>query len=84
MPCFGVLYHDMPTTTERSDHWDLMLETTSPAVFDPQTKSLETWALDGQPLPGRTLAARQLEDHRAWYLDNEGSVSQDEALLRGS
>ena len=81
MPRFVVLHHVMPPLSDRPDHWDLMLEKESSAVLDPAEKTLETWALDAQPSIGRTIGARKLPDHRAYYLDNDGPLSDDRGVV---
>ena len=54
-----------------------MLEEATPESFDPQAKTLQTWALECEPVPGTTIAAVQLKNHRAWYLDNDGPLTGD-------
>lgn len=68
MPRYVILYHEMPTISDRASHWDLMLE---------QAGALATWALDEPPQPGHVVAAQRLADHRLAYLDYEGPVSGD-------
>ncbi len=66
MPRYVVLLHELPPDEGRAPHWDLMLE---------QTGSLRTWALESEPSPAGEIAARQLADHRPFYLEYEGPVS---------
>lgn len=66
MPRFVVLFHQLPSDTERVSHWDLMLES---------SETLKTWALDELPSPGGVLPALALPDHRLAYLDYEGPIS---------
>jgi hypothetical protein len=66
MPRFVILHHEMPATSERSTHWDLMLE---------RDGVLATWALEREPVAGITIEAQRLADHRLHYLDYEGPVS---------
>lgn len=62
MPRFVLLEHDHPEL-----HWDFMLE---------HEGVLKTWRLARLPSrAGETIAATQLGDHRAAYLDYEGPVS---------
>ena len=75
MPRFVVHYHVTPAASDRPNHWDLMLEERAVEVFDPDARTLETWALESQPLVGRTIRAQQLDNHRAWFLDNDGTLS---------
>jgi hypothetical protein len=63
MPRFVILEHDHPYL-----HWDLMLE--AGAV-------LRTWRLAAAPMPGESVAAEPLPDHRLMYLDYEGPVSNN-------
>ena len=66
MPRFVILRHDPAPAGDRPLHWDLMLETAD---------RLRTWALESEPGPGRTIAARPLVDHRPEYLDYQGPLS---------
>jgi len=68
MPRFVILEHDHPFL-----HWDFMLE--AGAV-------LRTWRLLAEPLPGRTVEAEALGDHRLAYLDYEGPVSGNRGSVR--
>jgi hypothetical protein len=61
MPRYVVLEHDHPLL-----HWDFMLETGD---------VLRTWRLASPPLPGRTVRATYLSNHRRLYLDYEGPLS---------
>jgi hypothetical protein len=70
-----VHHHVTPATSDRPAHWDLMLEERTSDAFDPEARTLATWALEEQPLAGRTIKARQLENHRGWYLDHDGPLS---------
>jgi hypothetical protein len=73
MPRFVVLRHEPPVTSERTLHWDLMLE--SEGV-------LRTWALSCEPRLDATIAGQQLPDHRAAYLDYEGPISGDRGVVQ--
>lgn len=68
MPRFVVLEHDWPYL-----HWDLMLET---------GEQLRTWRLAGKPAPGLLLDALPLPDHRPFYLDYEGPLSNNRGTVR--
>lgn len=59
---FVILTHDHPFV-----HWDLMLEAEG---------TLRTWRLLAEPAPDRIIDAEALPDHRLYYLDYEGPVSQ--------
>jgi hypothetical protein len=61
MPRFVILEHDHPFL-----HWDLMLE-----LGD----VLRTWRLAAPPLPGQSIPATFLADHRRLYLEYEGALS---------
>jgi len=68
---FVVLHHEMPATSKRASHWDLMLE---------QDGVLTTWALDREPTPAETvtgIGCLALPDHRQDYLQYEGPISND-------
>ena len=70
-PQFVVLHHEMPATSNRASHWDLMLE---------RNGVLATWALDQEPTATQTgngIAGSALPDHRKDYLEYEGPVSND-------
>ena len=54
-----------------------MLEKSTPADFDPDARTLETWALQSEPIVGAKINAKRLEDHRARYLDEEGPLSNN-------
>jgi hypothetical protein len=75
MPRFVLLYHQLPATSERPSHWDLMLERTD-------TGQLATWALEELPQPHRSIAAARLVDHRADYLEYQGAVSNNRGTVR--
>ena len=55
---FVILFHKMPETSSRADHWDLMLEWEG---------SLVVWALESLPIEGETIRGTRLPDHR-WGL----------------
>jgi hypothetical protein len=63
MARFVVLEHDHPYL-----HWDFMLECSD---------LLRTWRLKASPAPGQTISAVSLGNHRRFYLDYEGPVSND-------
>ena len=65
---FVLLYHQYSSGDERNDHWDLMLE---------HEGQLLTWALSEKPLPGKSIVAKALDDHRIEYLQFEGEISGD-------
>jgi hypothetical protein len=67
MPRFVILEHDHPTL-----HWDLMLEAGG---------VLKTWRLAAPPT-GAAVAAAELGDHRAMYLDYEGPVSGGRGMVK--
>lgn len=52
-----------------------MLETQTSDEVNSDAKTLATWALESQPRLGRTIKARQLDNHRAWFLDNDGTLT---------
>jgi hypothetical protein len=56
-------------------HWDFMIEVSPGAA-------LRTWAIDGLPVAGKELPARQLSDHRREYLTFEGNVSGGRGSVR--
>lgn len=69
---FVILRHEMPSTTERGSHWDLMLENRG---------ILLTWELPQlppSPLPAtfEQLGIHRLPDHRIDYLEYEGPISK--------
>ena len=68
MPRFALLEHHW-----NGVHWDLMLDV---------GKALRTWAIDGAIVPGVTLPARALGDHRRVYLDYEGAIGGDRGWVR--
>lgn len=70
---FVVLRHELPATSERGSHWDLLLEAEG---------VLRAWALDAPPRAGETTTGRALPDHRLAYLDYEGPVSGDRGTVR--
>jgi DNA polymerase ligase (LigD)-like protein len=72
MPRFVVLLHETPPGYPRGNHLDLMLE---------HQGVLWTWALETPPMPGETVTAERLPDHRLDYLDYEGAVSQDRGVV---
>jgi hypothetical protein len=67
MPRFVVLEHDHPEI-----HWDLMLES-GPV--------LRSWRLAEMPVPGRSVPAEPSFDHRLFYLDYEGPVSNNRGTV---
>jgi len=68
MPGYVILTHDHPFL-----HWDLMLQ---------QGDSLRTWRLLEEPVPGHTIRAESLPDHRIAWLDFEGPVSGNRGTVR--
>lgn len=66
MPRFVILKHDVPSDSDRSNHFDLMLECEG---------VLLTWALEQVPQDGHSQFARRLPDHRLKYLDHEGEIA---------
>jgi hypothetical protein len=69
MPRFAILRHEMPATSSRATHWDLLLE---------RGETLETWALSQEPVVGAwpiEIEVEALPDHRLDYLTYEGPVS---------
>lgn len=73
MPRFVFLLHETPAGYPRGTHFDLMFE---------QGGVLRTWAVESLPLPGETVTAEQLNDHRLAYLDYEGAISGDRGTVR--
>ena len=72
MPRFIVLEHAPGAASDRSLHWDLMLESGT---------HLRTWALDAMPTAGEPVSAVPLADHRLLYLDYEGPLSDDRGTV---
>ncbi len=58
---FAILTHDHPTP-----HLDLLLESGDSAM---------TWRLPEMSVPGQSLTAERIQDHRLHYLDYDGPVS---------
>ena len=73
MPRFVVLFHELPTTAERSNHWDFMLE---------EGGELATWALASEPADGPAIQSRRLPQHRLTYLDYTGEISGGRGFVR--
>ena len=73
MPRFVVLFHEVPAGQPRASHYDLMLE---------QEGALWTWALEQLPVPGQSVPAEKLADHRIAYLDYEGEVSKHRGTVQ--
>lgn len=63
---FVILFHKMPETSSRADHWDLMLEWEG---------SLVVWALESLPIEGETIRGTRLPDHRWDYLQIQGPLT---------
>lgn len=72
MPRFVLLLHNTPPLYARGTHYDLMLE---------HGEMLRTWALEALPVPGTTVSAEQLPDHRPIYLDYEGEVAGERGAV---
>jgi hypothetical protein len=68
MPRFVVLRHELPASSARASHWDLMFET---------ELALRTWAVNLDPTLIHDQPAEMLAPHRLAYLDYEGPVSGD-------
>jgi hypothetical protein len=68
MPRFVILRHEMPPSSSRGAHFDLMLEVGG---------GLRTWSIPELPAPGKLIQAEALSDHRLAYLDYEGPVSDN-------
>jgi hypothetical protein len=68
MPRFVILFHEMPPASDRTSHWDFMLQ---------GDEALKTWALSLEPDSAEEQSCEQLPDHRLAYLDYEGPVSGD-------
>ena len=68
MSRFVILTHDHPFL-----HWDLMLE---------DDLILRTWRLLSSPDSAHEIAAEQLPNHRLFYLDYEGSVSNNRGNVK--
>ena len=85
MSRFVLLRHEFPPGSDRSDHWDFMLE---------HEGVLRTWELGELPSSwARALGiespnnlsevcARPLADHRLAYLDFEGPLTGDRGTVR--
>lgn len=71
MPRFVVVYHQLPAEESRRSHWDLMFE---------HDDVLWTWAVEESPLANGSRA-RQLPDHRPFYLGYEGPVSGNRGFV---
>jgi hypothetical protein len=72
MSRFVILRHEVSPNSDRSTHWDFMLE---------RAGVLRTWALEGVPAAGREINADALADHRLAYLDYEGPISGDRGCV---
>lgn len=72
MPRFVVLHHVVPAESERSTHFDLMLEADG---------ALLTWELPQSPQQSTDQAARRLPDHRLDYLSIEGPLSENRGTV---
>lgn len=82
MPRFALLYHELPATSARNSHWDLLLEPEVEAALPPTAGLLRTWALE-TPLDGpQPVCAARLADHRRLYLEYEGPISGDRGEVR--
>jgi hypothetical protein len=69
VPRFVILEHDHPKL-----HWDLMLEAGS---------VLRTWRLAKAPeIKGESIEACPLADHRVFYLNYEGPLSDQRGNVR--
>ncbi len=73
MPRFVVLEHRFPAGSDRTSHWDLMLES---------AEDLLTWACENDPFTGRATSATALPNHRVAYLDFEGEISRGRGTVR--
>jgi hypothetical protein len=73
MPRYVILRHEMPPSSGRGTHFDLMLEAGG---------VLRTWSLPELPVPGQLIQAEALPDHRLAYLDYEGPVSDNRGSVR--
>ena len=77
---FVILRHELPPTSARGSHWDLMLENQG---------VLLTWELPNLPpgpLPAsfEQLGIRRLPEHRIDYLEYEGQFRTAAVLCSGS
>lgn len=72
---FVWLRHTLPEDAERSDHWDLMIETCD-------KQRLATWAFLEDPTRSPRQAVTRLADHRTRYLDYEGPVSGNRGAVQ--
>ncbi len=75
---FVILRHELPPTSTRGSHWDLMLENQG---------VLLTWELPNLPpgpLPAsfEQLGIRRLPDHRIDFLEYEGPVSNGRGTVQ--
>lgn len=70
---FVLLAHELPSSSDRRSHYDLMLE---------QAEDLFTLELLEPPSIGVPLRARELAPHRKAYLDYEGPISGDRGEVR--
>jgi hypothetical protein len=73
MPRFVILEHLPGSASRAPRHWDFMLE---------RGAALRTWALDGEPQVGQSIAATALADHRLAYLDYEGPITGGRGHVR--
>lgn len=73
MPRFVILRHETPSGHDRGPHYDLMFE---------RGDMLLTWSLPELPIPGKTIPASALADHRLDYLELEGPLSGDRGSVR--
>lgn len=70
---FVLLRHEMPESSQRASHYDLMLE---------RSGDLFTLELLAALEPAVPQAGRELAPHRKAYLDFEGAVSGDRGEVR--
>ncbi|WP_145291009.1 DNA polymerase ligase N-terminal domain-containing protein [Rosistilla oblonga] len=70
---FVLLWHQLPASSPRRSHFDLMLE---------DSGQLRTWAIPRIPSPGESVQGLGLPPHRIAYLDLEGEISGGRGSVR--
>ncbi len=66
MSRFVILHHEMPDSSEKPTHFDVMLE---------YQGELVTFSIEGWPENAAPVVAQRLSAHRIEYLDYQGPVS---------
>ncbi len=70
---FVLLMHLVGEKSDRPDHWDLMLEN-GPTLFTLELQTL--------PVPNRGYWCLRLPDHRHYYLEYEGELSDGRGSVK--